>query len=224
MSTLLDIPAKLVLAIPAASVYQVYYTASFIEAETKELTAQLLPWVKIPGCFNRKYYGPRERLRNISFLEFIFADTYFIHYTQNQEEELLNKFIACLYRERTWCHFIKRKLPNYSGDIRQPFNENLIEERARLLAKLPVEEKFAILTWYRGCRDYLEKEYPHVFSSDNQEKASKSGWDSVLRSMSQGVHTIDATGRVLIGNVLGVMEDRAIEIEEYERKNQNNEK
>ncbi|QNF34367.1 hypothetical protein HUW51_17160 [Adhaeribacter swui] len=182
------------------------------------LTKQLLPVVSVGKW--RKFYGPASNFRNLLFLEFIFADTYFIAWSKKQNEELLNKFIACLYRERTWFHFVKKNLASYTGDNRQAFNSHLVADRAQHISKLPPEVKQAIVLWYRGCRQELEKNFPLVFSGDNQDKAQKSGWDDVLRHIAGNVHQVEATGQAMARNVFAFMEDKLDQAEQARNKNQ----
>ncbi|PSR53926.1 hypothetical protein AHMF7605_10550 [Adhaeribacter arboris] len=203
------------------TVEQKIYLAQLTQFITKGglLTKQLLPVISLGKWRRQKYYGPASSFRNLLFLEFIFSDTYFIAWSKKQNEELLNKFIACLYRERTWFHFIKKRFSSYNGDNRRAFNSHLVEVRAHKLAQLPLEVKQSIVLWYRGCREELEKDYPRVFSGDNQQAAERTGWDGVLRNMAGSVHQLEATGQASARNVFALMEDRLYYAELAERKN-----
>ncbi|WP_460503741.1 hypothetical protein, partial [Hymenobacter agri] len=93
------------------------------------------------------------------------------------------------------------------------------------VAHLPLLEKLAVLTWYRGCRLELERDYPRVFTPDNEAKASEStdGWAHVAREMSGPTFgTLEQTERQLVRDVLAKMEDDARQAEalrEQARKN-----
>lgn len=221
---LLGIPDVLLLAFTPLQLLQFYWLMPFFDEGYKGFTAQLFPILRLSGFLGRlrpRLFGPRERIRNMSFLEFTYADTFFTAYARKQSPAMLDKFIACLYREKKWFHFLLRRLPSYGGDCRQDFNPFFVEGRARLVAGLPVEQKLAILCWYRGCREELEREFPLVFSGSNQKTASRQGWDGVLLGMSGHVMNIDATGRANIRSILGVMQQRFEEMEQAERRNRN---
>ncbi|QHL87403.1 hypothetical protein GU926_08130 [Nibribacter ruber] len=222
---LLNLPLGIFLAFTPIQIVQLHWLVKFLDSGFKGLTAQLLPRLRVPGianCLRPALFGPRERFRSLSFLEFIYADTYFMSFTQKQTPEKLDRFVACLYREKRWFHFIVKRLTSYGGDCRQEFNQHLVERRAQLVARLPLEVKLAVLSWYRGCRFELEGEFPLVFSEGTQKKAGRSGWDGVLLGMSGHVINIEATGRANIRNILAAMQQRFEQIEEQERRNNEN--
>jgi hypothetical protein len=179
--------------------------------EKNTLTKQLLPVARLSfrGFFKR-LYGPKDKLRNLTFAEFIFADSYFIYYCKTGQEELLHKMIAVLYRERRYLHELRSFFGFDSGDIRTPFNEHLVGKRAGKVALLPDEVKLAILTWYRGCREALEAEYGYVFSQESDSRSGgRSGWEPVARGMSGKIFgDLNNTLQVSIHTVLAEMDDQ----------------
>ncbi|MFC6999596.1 hypothetical protein [Rufibacter roseus] len=210
---LLSVPEVLLLSITPVQIMQFFWLMPFFQKGYTGLTAQLFPKLRLPSQFiGTNLYGPRERIRNMTFLEFIYVDTFFVAYTKKQSPNMLDKLIASMYRPKKWFHFLHRRLPNYDGDCRQPFNQHFLDRRAEKIAKLSLEQKLAILCWYRGCREELEKEFPLVFTQEKQRKASRSGWDGVLLGMSGHVINIEATGRANIRNILGMMQQRFEEI------------
>jgi dsDNA-binding SOS-regulon protein len=211
------------LAITPVQYVQILPLTDFLLAETVGLTAQLLPSVQL-RWYRLRLWGPSGGFRNLRFLEFVFADSYFMAYANSQEEQWLNRLLAVLYRPQRFPYF-----PNsvtYGGDRRQDFNENLIDARAQQLAQLPQAEKLAILTWYRGCRQALEQRYPHVFTPDHEQQATDNtgGWAHVLREMSgQAFGTVDETGRQHLHMVLAKMEEdsqRALELQRQAKAQQ----
>lgn len=110
----------------------------------------------------RKYCGPADGLTNISFKEFILAETYYSKYIETQKERFLNGLVATLFRPKKLINIKSRK---YTGDERIRFNDYLIEHDAAKLQKLNPAVKHAIRYFYIGCRRMLCQLYPHVFSS-----------------------------------------------------------
>ncbi|GAB3233021.1 hypothetical protein GCM10027346_20670 [Hymenobacter seoulensis] len=204
LCVVLNIRLPFLLSFTDVQLAQLLPLVGFI-TEGNELTAQLLPSVRVPWR-RQRYFGPRDSFRNLRFAEFIFADSYFVRYSQDRAPELLNKLLAVLYRPQRRDY--RPHDADYAGDRREEFNEHLVEARAKHLARLPDAVKLAIYTWYAGCRDLLQQLYPHVFQPSNQETASAKGWDYVLREMSGGAFgTLAETSQQNTLMVLAKIED-----------------
>jgi hypothetical protein len=206
------------LAITPVQYAQILPLTDFLLAETVGLTTQLLPSVQL-RWYHRRLWGPADSLRNVSFLEFVFADSYFMAYANSQDEQWLHKLLAVLYRPQRFPY--RPNSTTYGGDRRQDFNENLVEARAQQLAQLPMAEQRAILTWYRGCRQALEQKYPLVFTPEHEQQAvdNSGGWAHVLREMSgQAFGTLEQTGRENLHTVLAKMEDDTRRAQELQRQ------
>ena len=124
----------------------------------------------------RRYYGPADKLFNITLAEYIKAEVFYTNYLKNNDEEQLNKLIAVLYRKRKL--FISKKSETYRGDLRRKFNDHLVSLHAKKLNKLPAEVKTAIAIYYEGCRAFLHKQFPGVFKSSGTGR--QSGVDGML--------------------------------------------
>ncbi|KAA3439570.1 hypothetical protein [Rufibacter hautae] len=223
---LLNVPRALLMLFTPLQLLQFYWLMPFLEkGGFSGLTAQLFPKLRVPGFlgwFRPRLFGPRERIRNMSFLEFIYADTFFTAYTQKQNPAMLDKLVSCLYRKKRWFHFLLKRLASYGGDCRQEFNPYFVDGRARLVARFSLEQKLAILCWYRDCREELEREFPLVFSGSNQKTAGRKGWDGVLLGMSGHVMNIESTGKANIRSILGMMQQRFEEVEEAKKQRDEN--
>lgn len=179
-----------------------------------QLTAQRLPTVR-RGL--RRYHGPRAGLRNLRFLEFVFADSYFVAYARSGDAQWLDRLLAVLYRPG------RLTGARAAGDRRQPFNENLIEARAARLRRLPLPQKLAVATWYRGCRHGLEQQFKRVFIPARQDAAEQApdGWAFVLRELSGGAFgPLEQTGQQHLHTVLAKMEDDARRAEQLREQAQ----
>lgn len=215
LEVLLGVSRPLLLRLTAVQLLQVFWLTDFLLVEPITLTRQLLPDVK-PARLLPTYYGPAAELANVSFLEFAFADAYFVAYANSQQAQWLDQLVATLYRPgRRMAEALA------AGDRRQPFNEHLIEVQAGRLARLPRLTRLAIFTWYRGCRHALEQRYAHVFTPANQEQAKghPDGWAYVLRELSgQAFGNYAETGRQLAHQVLAKMNDDLARAEQLQRE------
>ncbi|WP_273210794.1 hypothetical protein [Runella zeae] len=109
-------------------------------------------------------HGPAERLKNVCFEEFIYAESYFSAYSKSKKESDLNMFCAILFRPKT-------KAKKYNGDVREPFDRHSVEKRAEVIAKIDNAVKQAIVLNYVGAKSTFPKMYKWLFSSDeDQEK------------------------------------------------------
>ncbi|MCA8830188.1 hypothetical protein [Hymenobacter pini] len=210
LGVLLQVPARVLRKINHVQVLELkpFYRFLLEPDQGRPLTAQLLPRLPVrswrQAFFAPTLYGPADSFRNLSFSEFIFADTYFLRYLQTTEEAALDKLVAVLYRPQRRDY--NPLAVSYGGDRREDFNEHLLAARARHVARVPHYVKFAVLLYYRGCRRELERRYARVFEGDTNRKAALSGWQAVLHGLADGVHRIDATAQQRLHNVMREMQ------------------
>ena len=223
LAVLLQVPLGTVLfQFTDVQICEIKWLTDFLLDEVT-LTAQLLPWLRLPGWrhwLRPRYWGPRESLRNVSFAEFIFADAYFVAWAAQQNPAYLDQLVAVCYRPQRRPY--RPGAAGYGGDRREDFNEHLVPGRARCFAALPKAEKLAVATWYRGCRQQLEQDFPLVFQQAPEADASapaSSGWGQVLRELSgQAFGTLAETAKQPIRLVLAKMQDDAQRAQELERR------
>lgn len=132
-----------------------------------------------------QYDGPRASLINSTFLEFVFADTYFLRHIAG-EKNIKYKMIACLYRK----HAIDEDSEMYEGDTREKFSEHRLEKRAKQFEKLSDELVSGIIYNYAQIRQLMEKRYVFIFpepekekkeSNSKKEKQNFSGWAKTFK-------------------------------------------
>ncbi|SFC93194.1 hypothetical protein SAMN05421780_1139 [Flexibacter flexilis DSM 6793] len=146
--------------------------------QNPESCINLLPTV----CVDEKQFvGPADTLANLSFAEFINADTHFLRFLQTQDESHLNALCATLYRPQR--EDFNPDAPDTNGDPREVFNDNLVATRAQTFATLLKGEKAAILYFFMGCRNEIEKQYPWIFKKTDEEKTESEGWVGVWLQM-----------------------------------------
>jgi hypothetical protein len=127
-----------------------------------DLTVQLLPSVK--NRWGKRFYGAATSLHNLRFFEFDCAERELYEWYQDTtNERQLFRFIACLYRP-------KKKGKADESDLREAFDQNLTERYAKKLQRImSLPEAYAVLLWYKGCRQHINDLYPRIFNSGDAE-------------------------------------------------------
>jgi hypothetical protein len=168
----------------------------------KELYNFIIKSIKVN---NKILFGPNNKFLYMTFGEFIFADTMFSHYHQEQKDEYLNKLIAILFREKKYTE----SSLNFKGDIRTEFNEAKINYDSKLIANLQPTYKAAILFNYHTIRKFLSEKYIYVFGSYKEQEAqleaansNTTTWTDVLKNMSDDILKIDKYAKQPVHTVL----------------------
>jgi len=132
-----------------------------------KLFRQLIPEIKVSG---HTFYGPDSALTNILFKEYIRAETYFAEFLSKKNKADADRLIATLYRQQAKDY--NPEDVNFTGDRREPINDFLIDNRAKVISKLDEVTRQAILMWYEGCKNFLSTKYARVFEEGEQKKGS----------------------------------------------------
>ena len=88
------------------------------------------------------YYGPKDALTDITFLEYKDANSYYRKFSETHDESDLNRLIAVLYRPMIMGHKFK-------------YNPDKIEKRANRIGKIPYNIRFGIFLFYTACEEFL---------------------------------------------------------------------
>ena len=94
--------------------------------------------------------GPDDGLNRISFIEFMYAETFLYRYQRTNEHHWLAMFIATLWR------------PMRKGNV-VPFDYDKVEQWAKRTAKVKPHIAMAIMWYYEGCKYFLSTQFPDVF-------------------------------------------------------------
>lgn len=138
---------------------------SFIESSITR--TRFIPVLKIGG---NTFYGPADRLANLTIEEFAAADLFFYNWKSKDSLTDLDRLITILYRERA-------EIPS-STDIRKVYSKFDLIERGKVIPKLDVKTKMAIGLTYLSCRNLIVKKYPVVFSKNRVEEKRKKKYQS----------------------------------------------
>lgn len=115
------------------------------------------------GILGSSLIGPDDGLTNCRFWEFVNAERNFYMYNKTGGAMYLDELIATLWRERKYDTLQSDE--DYNGDDRTPFNEHLVAERAKKIARLSPHVKQALLINYIGCRNFVIAKFPNAFPS-----------------------------------------------------------
>lgn len=148
---------------------------------SSQLTLNLMPTFEHKGIV---YYGPSEKLFNLKFDEYIVCETNYIEYLKTQDTGRLDKLIATLYRPRD-PEADPDKL-TYRGDLREPFNDFLIDGRAKKLSSTAPEVKFTVFFFYQGCRNFLTRQFSNVFTTTGNDSSNQLGFMGLVDSLTGG--------------------------------------
>jgi hypothetical protein len=120
----------------------------------------MLPEIAVKGkLFKRKYYGPADALQNCTFYEYRTVHDLFVEYSDKKNDAILLKMLAVLYRPKKRFLWFKKLMPKYNGDPRTPItadsNQQYIDDRAAMFAKLPVAYRYAMLLFIDNVENNL---------------------------------------------------------------------
>ena len=212
LRVLLQVSWNLLLECTDVQLAQILWLADPFVDEVR-LTTQLIPTLQAPG--RARWWAPRENFRNLRMLEFMFADAYFVAFSQDlRRTDYLDQLVGVLYRPERQPY--RPKAPNYAGDRREEFNPVHVAKRAAGLKNQLLPEKLAVYTWYRGCREQLVQEFPQVFRAPDEEAPDpqQGGWAKVARDLAGGIFgNLQQTEYQLVRDILAKLQDDAQEAE-----------
>jgi len=112
----------------------------------------------------QKYTGPRYKMKDISFGQFIYADTFFLRYMSKKDPGDLDKLVATLY-------------------CRGEFKASRVDLTAHRRRRYSVAKKQAILLFFMAGRRHMIDCFPLLFpkkAEAEQEKKGTFSWGDVL--------------------------------------------
>lgn len=149
--------------LPPEDLYALVPLTNFI-LEEKPPLRNVFPTLKLGG---KKLHAPADDLSNIGFGEWCFVYEFYRYYRISRNVSWARKLIATLYR-----HADRRKDPkrhDYDGDIRLPFNENLIDGRAKYVEGIREDVQNAILAWFELAIRHVADARPKLFPKQDPE-------------------------------------------------------
>lgn len=145
------------------------YWLKYMDFIFKELNLHKFPkYVKVDG---KKYYGPADRLSNVSIDELNFAYKFYYDWMTTKDPSALDRLVTVLYRPAR-----KKK----RGDIREYFDKENIVGRGSVFPKLSMEEKIAIGFAFKGSVDYMFAKFPVLFPKQPTQSDKKPKYQSLV--------------------------------------------
>lgn len=133
-----------------------------IEFIFKDLSLTKFPkYVTIAG---KRYYGPANRLSNVSIDELNFAYRFYFDWITTKDVTALDRLVTVIYRPAR-----KKK----RGDIREPFDKENVMSRGTVFPQLPLDQKIAIGLAFKGSVDYMFAKFPVLFPPSKEKKPAK---------------------------------------------------
>lgn len=102
--------------------------------------------------------GPDDGLSKISFIEFVYAETFLYRYQKTKDQKWLAMFIATLWR------------PIRKGNV-LPFDYDKLEQWSKRTIKVKPHIAMAIMWYYEGCKYFLGTQFADVFTGGGVGKA-----------------------------------------------------
>ena len=144
----------------------------------KLLTKNLLPEYK-------GFWGPSDEFGNLVALEFFWGQHFYDEWAKTKQPHALDMLVATLYRPMKAGYNINK---NPDGDVREPYNSNLTEAYAKVVAAWPGNVKEAIAKWFEHNFLALRQKYPEPFVRTGGDP-SKYGFVSLFRDVAErGIH------------------------------------
>lgn len=101
------------------------------------------------------FYGPTDSFMNMTFGEYTDGLRLFLDFHATKDVKLLYDLTAIFYRPQKTFHFVKKQLDDYDGDIRQKYNPNSIEKRAKTLQYAPIGFIYGFYLLFASFQKYL---------------------------------------------------------------------
>lgn len=103
----------------------------------------------------KKYYGPTNEFRNISFGEYTDAINLFLEYEKTRNEAYLPIIMAIFYRKKRKFHLLKKLFGKHSKDVREPYNSDTVDKRVKVFEGLTMGEKYGFYLFLASFHKYL---------------------------------------------------------------------
>ena len=103
----------------------------------------------------KTYYGPSDLFMNIGFSEYSDALRLFYEFNASGDTELLYHIAAILYRPKKAFHYFKKRLNSYDGDIREEYNSNFIEKRAKVFKSAPYGFVYGVYLYFASFQKFI---------------------------------------------------------------------
>lgn len=163
LSLMLRVPKRIVKRLSLLQVYELAGLFDFIQRDTK-VSSFLLDRVKCPGV--GVLYCPKPKLAEVSFLQFIYVDSFYMQYAETLRPEVLYDLVAHLYSPE-------------GG-----YDKRVADRNAGRMKGVDVATLEAVALNYGLVRKWVAERYPLVFPAGSGEKRRDMGsWGDVFDNL-----------------------------------------
>jgi|GEM_PF-6998157 len=159
----------------------------FLSTE-QDFTVWILRTLKIGESI---FHGPTNYFSSMKFGEFIAAEMLCNAYLETKRDDLLDNFIAVLYRPGK-----PDIIENFKGDCRIDSDSEMLDIYSQQINKyLSEEQKQGVLYNYIGIRNWITKKYIYVFPVQNNTRSQtdegNDSWLSIRRHLAGNVLNLE---------------------------------
>jgi hypothetical protein len=176
---------------------------------SSRLTRNLIGPVKVG---NEIWHGPADGLSNLKTGEYIRAETCLHNFYEKKNINFLFMLFATLWRPEA--------VDPESTDIREAFDDGLIEKRSLMVRDVPNRVLLATVLFYTGCRKMLALKFEHA--SNGKKKADKDVFMSFMRMVNglanNDVTKHEAVRQTYLMEMMVTVDEMARQAEEMEDK------
>lgn len=197
----------------ADEVVDVLKTTHFL-LESQDRTREPWPYISIGNC---KYYGPGNDFKNITGAELHFSSLLMTRYLEGNDDALY-ELLGIFYRPAGKSPKYNPNHALYGGDIREPFNEQIIERRGKKMRHLPKSRAITFFFYYQCFRQRLQKYNPEIFTKSNEAQAQSEGWLPIFRQLAQHPLRLREVAQMRLGEILMELRENLREAQEKKSK------
>lgn len=135
----------------------------------------------------KEFFGPADRLINLTILEFATVDKMFYRWVTKQDLLDLDRICTILYRESA---------PGNLEDVREKFTMSRLSNRAKFIQQLPLATKLHIGYAFMASREALVNKFPVVFPKQKFKNITPPPTPKVYKGLTQMITSL-ATGETL---------------------------
>lgn len=163
LAVMLNVPKRIVRKMNLHQVYELAKLFDFIQKDTKTSSFNIES-VCFPGLGT--LYAPRPKLADMTFLQFIYVDSFYMQYAETANPDILRDFIAHLYTPGTG------------------YDKKSADQAVPKLKKADLQIFEAIALNYGLVRKWIADRYPLIFPAQKQSFGKKSGsWAEIFEDI-----------------------------------------
>lgn len=160
LAVMLNIPKRIVRKMKLHQIYELAKLFDFIQKDTKASSFNIES-LYFPGLGT--LYAPRPKLADMTFLQFIYVDSFYMQYAETANPDILRDFIAHLYTPATG------------------YDKKSADQAAQKLRKVNLHILEAIALNYGLVRKWVAERYPLIFPAQKKSSGKKTGsWAEIF--------------------------------------------